>query len=135
MQIVPYLSFNGQCEEAFRFYGKCLGGKVEIRTFSDSPMAKELSPEWHGRVMHAQLVTGDALLMGSDGPPDQPEEMKGVHVALMIRNAVEAERVFNTLAEGGAVRMPLAETFWALRFGILVDKFGTAWMINSLRPS
>jgi PhnB protein len=80
--------------------------------------------------MHARLVLGDKVLMGSDAPPDHYEEMKGFSVTLGIDNPTEAERIFHALADSGMVRMPIQETFWAKRFGMLVDRFGTPWMIN-----
>jgi PhnB protein len=79
------------------------------------------------------LTVGDEALMGSDAPPDRFESMKGFSVTLSVQNPQEAERIFNALAEGGTVRMPIGETFWALRFGMLVDQFGTPWMINCER--
>lgn len=131
MQLNPYLSFNGQCGAAFKFYEKCLSGKLAtISTFGESPMADQVPPEWHNRIIHARLLVGDNLLMGSDNPPGQEEETKGFSVALGVEDPAEAERVFNALAEKGSVKMPLQETFWALRFGMLVDQFGIPWMIN-----
>lgn len=132
MQAIPYLNFNGQCKEAFEFYAKCLGGKIEsMFTFGDSPMANDVPPEQHGTIMHARLVAGDALLMGSDRPPNQPEETKGIYVSLMIPDPAEGKRIFDALSENGKVEMPFTKTFWADGFGSLVDRFGTPWMINS----
>jgi PhnB protein len=131
MQLVPYLNFNGQCEEAFKFYEQCLGGKiVAMFTHRETPAAEHVSPEWQDRIMHARLVVGDAVLMGSDSPPEHFEEQKGMSVSLHLDDPAEAERIFHALAEGGDVRMPIQETFWAHRFGMLVDRFGTPWMIN-----
>jgi PhnB protein len=131
MQLVPYLNFNGQCEAAFRFYEQCLGGKIEgMFTFGETPAAEQVSPEHRSRIAHARLVAGDAVLMGSDSPPEYFEEQKGMSVMLQIDDPARAERIFNTLADGGSVRMPFEETFWAYRFGMVVDRFGTPWMIN-----
>jgi PhnB protein len=132
MQLTPYLGFNGQCEAAFKFYEQCLGGKiVAMFPFGEMPGAAEHVPaELHHRIMHARLQVGDAVLMGSDGPSEQIEEAKGLNVSLQVDDPAEAERIFHALAEGGAVRMPIEETFWATRFGMVTDRFGTPWMIN-----
>jgi PhnB protein len=131
MQLNPYLSFNGRCAAAFRFYEKVLGGKiVMMMSYGQSPMADQTPPDLRDKVMHARLVAGDAVLMGSDAPPDRYQETKGVMVALGIDDPAEAERIFHALAENGTVQMPIAETFWAQRFGMLADQFGTPWMIN-----
>jgi PhnB protein len=131
MQLNPYLTFNGRCEAAFKFYEQALGGKiVAMMTHGDSPMADKVPPEWRNRIIHARLIVGDKVLMGSDAPPEHYEEMKGFSVTLGIDKPADAERIFHALAENGTVRMPIQETFWAVRFGMLVDQFGTPWMIN-----
>ena len=131
MQLNPYLLFNGQCEAAFRFYERCLGGKiVAMMPHAGTPAEGQVPPEWRDKIIHARLVVGDQVLMGSDAPPDHFEKPQGFSVTLGIDNPVEAERVFNALAENGTVRMPIQQTFWAERFGMLVDRFGIPWMIN-----
>jgi len=131
MQVNPYLTFSGQCEEAFRFYEKVLGGKIEaMMPHRGSPMEQHVPPEWRSKIMHARLRFGDEVLMASDAPPDRYQPMQGFSVTLGIEDPVEAERVFHALSEQGTVQMPLEKTFWALRFGMLVDRFGTPWMIN-----
>jgi PhnB protein len=131
MQLNPYLSFNGQCETAFKFYEHCLGGKIEaMLTYGNSPMAEQVPSEWRDKIMHVSLIVGDKVLMGSDNPPEQYEEPKGCSILLGPEDRVEAERIFEVLAENGTVRMPIQETFWAARFGMLVDQFGIPWMIN-----
>ena len=131
MQLNPYLNFNGNCEAAFRFYERCLGGKIVMMlTHKAAPSAEHVPSEWHDKIMHARLEVGDRVLMGSDSPPEYFEETKGFYVQLGIDNPAEAERVFRALAENGKVRMPLEPTFWAHRFGMLVDQFGIPWMIN-----
>jgi PhnB protein len=135
MQVNPYLSFSGQCEKAFKFYEKALGGKIEaMMTYGSSPMADQTSPDWRNKIMHARLTIGGELLMGSDAPPDRYEPMKGISVTLGIEKPADAERIFHALAENGTVQMPIQETFWAARFGMLVDQFGTPWMINCEKP-
>jgi PhnB protein len=91
--------------------------------------------EWRKKIIHARLVGNGMLLMGSDAPPDRYEPMKGFSVTLNVKEPAEAERVFNALAENGSVRMPLGETFWAKKFGMLTDRFGTPWMINCEKPA
>lgn len=136
MQLNPYLTFNGQCEAAFKFYEKCLGGKIAaMLPHEGTPAAEHVPPEWRAKIMHARLVVGDQVLMGSDAPPEHYEPMKGFSVTLNIKDPGEAERVFHALAENGTVRMPIQETFWAVRFGMLVDRFGTPWMINCEKPA
>ena len=134
-QISPYLVFNGQCEAAFKFYEKCLGGKIEATfTFGDSPMSQEVPADWRNKIMHARMTVGDTVLMGSDATPDRYEEPKGFSMSVGTKDPAEAERMFNELAAGGKVQMPLEKTFWALKFGTLVDRFGIAWMINCEQP-
>lgn len=131
MQITPYLIFNGRCKAAFEFYEQCLGGKITaMMTFGETPAADHVSPEARDGIIHARLIVGDAVLMGSDSPPELFEEQKGMSVSLHVEDVAEAERIFHALAEGGSVRMPIGETFWAVRFGMLTDRFGTPWMIN-----
>ena len=132
MKLNPCLSFNGQCEAAFKFYLACLGGKVQtMMTWGDSPMAEHVPAEWHDRIIHSTLVFGESELMGSDAPPDRYEQPKGFFVTIQIEDPKEAETIFNKLAENGAVQMPMQKTFWSPGFGMLVDQFGTPWMINS----
>jgi PhnB protein len=130
LKLVPYLSFNGQCEEAFKLYEKCLDGKIIfMQTYGDSPMGQQTPPELHKRVMHATLAVGDQVLQGSDAPGGY-EKPQGFTVAISLNDAAEAERIFSALAENGTVQMPLEATFWALRFGMVIDRFGIPWMIN-----
>jgi PhnB protein len=131
MQMNPYLLFDGRCEAAFKFYAKALGGKIEaMMPHEGTPAAEHVPSEWRSKIIHARMVVGDKVLMGSDAPPDRHEAMKGISVMLGVEKPAEAERIFNALAEGAEVRMPLQRTFWAERFGMLVDQFGTPWMIN-----
>ncbi|HXP82859.1 MAG TPA: VOC family protein [Verrucomicrobiae bacterium] len=131
MQLNAYLLFKGNCEEAFKFYEKCLGGTIKAMIpHAGTPAEQHVPAEWRNKIMHACLTVGDAMLMGSDAPLDRFEEPKGFSVSLMINDPAEAERLFHALEEGGKVRMPLQQTFWATRFGMLVDRFGTPWMIN-----
>ncbi len=125
------LSFNGQCEAAFRFYERCLNGTLAfLLTWGDSPMAAQAPPGWDAKVAHATLRIGGTEISGSDVPPDRYEEPKGFQVVLQMDDPAAAERVFNALAENARIAMPLQETFWAIRFGVLVDQFGIPWSIN-----
>jgi len=131
LKLTPYLSFDGHCEQAFKLYEQCLGGKITfMQTYGDSPMAEQTPTEWRKRVMHATLSVGDQLLQGSDSPPGQYQKPQGFSIAIALSDATEAERIFKALSENGKVQMQLEETFWALRFGYLIDRFGVPWMIN-----
>jgi PhnB protein len=132
----PHLTFNGQCEAAFKFYEKCLGGTtVMMMSFGDSPMAEETPPDWRDKILHATFALGDQILTGGDVPPANYEKPKGYSILLNVPVAEEADRVFEMLAAKGEVQMAIQETFWALRFGMLVDQFGTPWMINCGSPA
>ena len=134
----PYLNFNGNCQEAFKYYERVLGGKiVMMMTHADMPAEdqSQTPPGWRNLIMHARLVFGDQVLMGSDAPPDRFQKPQGFYVAIQSDDPKEAERVFAALADDGNVQMPLQQTFWALRFGMLVDKFGISWMVNCEQPA
>jgi len=131
MQLNPYLFFNGQCEAAFKFYAELLGGRiVAMMTHAGTPAENQVPPEWRGKIIHARMVIGDQVLMGSDAPPGHFQQPQGFSVSLIVDRPEDAERIFPTLAENGTVRMPLQKTFWAIRFGMLVDRFGIPWMVN-----
>jgi PhnB protein len=131
MQIQPYLFFNGDCEAAFKFYERCLGGKIEaMLTHAGSPAEQQVPAEWGSKILHARLAVGDAVLMASDAPPGHYQKPQGFSVSVQINEPGRAESVFHALADGGTVTMPIQETFFAARFGMLVDKFGTHWMVN-----
>jgi PhnB protein len=135
MQLNPYLSFDGRCEAAFKFYEKALGGKIVAKmTYGETPMKEQSPAELHGKIAHIRMSIGDTLLVGSDSPPNRYEPAKGITVMLGIDTPGEAERVFKELSEGGTVTMPIEETFWARRFGMLTDQFGIPWMVNCERP-
>lgn len=130
MTLNPHLSFDGRCESAFHFYQRCLGGKVDMLTWGDSPMASEVPPEWRGKICHATLTVGTNQIMGCDVQPGQYEPPKGFQILLGVDDLAEAERTFQALAENGSVQMPMQRTFWAARFGVLTDQFGVSWSIN-----
>lgn len=136
MQFVPYLNFDGTCAEAFRFYERVLGGKLEVLlTHGDSPIAGEVAPAWHERVLHACLKVGQATLMASDSPPGAHVPAQGSYVSVHLDRVEVAERIFGELAGGGQVTMPLGPTFWSTAFGMCVDRYGTPWMINGPAPA
>ena len=131
MQVNPYLSFRGQCESAFRFYEQCFGGQVgAIFRYADSPMADQVPAEWSDKIMHGSVAVGGQVLMGADVAPDRYEPPKGFSLSVQIDSIADAERIFQDLASGGSVIMPLEKTFWAARFGMVVDRFGIPWLIN-----
>jgi PhnB protein len=138
-QFTAYLSFDGTCAEAMRFYEKVLNGKLEaLITNGQTPTAGELPPGTDERIMHAYLVFEGGVLMAGDSVVGWPYDgMKGFHLTISYDDTAAAKQVFETLAEGGKVSMPWEKTFWAEGFGMLVDRFGTPWIVNgkSLNPS
>jgi PhnB protein len=135
MQLIPYLTFDGQCEAAFKFYEKVLGGKiVAMMTYGDMPAdacgGSPMPDAVRKLIAHARLTVGDVTLMGGDAPQGRYQKPQGTMVNIAVTDPAQAERAFHALAEGGSVVMPIQETFWAKRFGMLTDRFGTPWMIN-----
>lgn len=139
MQLATYLFFKDNAAEAFDFYAKCLGGTIDSKvTMGEMPDSENLPAETRGLIAHVHLTVGDAVLMGSDwcGPTQEP--YPGIHgnaVSLSVDSPDEADRVFKRLSEGASVTMPIAETSWALRFGMLTDRYGVKWMVNCNRPN
>lgn len=131
MQLNAYLNFDGRCEAAFKFYEKCLGGKIiSMSTFGSTPAGEHMPADWGNKIMHAHLTVGDAVLYGSDAPPDRYKRPEGFAVSIQADKPAEADKVFQALAENANVSMPIQETFWAARFGMLTDQFGIPWMVN-----
>jgi PhnB protein len=131
MQMNVNLGFKGDCEAAFKFYEQHLGGRPgTIFRYGGSPLADSVPADWSDKVMHGSITVGGHLLMGGDFAPDRYEEPKGFSLSLQIKNSGDAERIFHELAKGGKVVMPLEQTFWAARFGMVVDRFGIPWLIN-----
>ena len=131
-KLEAYVFFDGTCAEAMRFYETTLGGKIEMMmTHKESPEAGEIPPGSEDRILHARLVIGASALMASDSMVGQPYEgMKGFSLSLGYSTTEEAKKIFDALAEGGQVTMPLGKTFWSEAFGMLVDRFGTPWMVS-----
>jgi len=135
MKMNPYLNFNGKCAEAFEFYVKVLNGKdLRIMTFRDSPMAAQMPANEKDWVMHARVSVGGDTLMGSDAPGGRYSKPQGYAVSFSVDTPAEAERVFKGLSEGGTVGMPMTENFFAHRFGMVTDRFGTPWMVVCEKP-
>lgn len=130
MQMIPYLNFDGRCEEAFRFYEQTFGGTLDIMKFEDAPPSAEMPDSFRGLVLNAALDVGGGMVMGSDSPPGRHVPAQGTHVNVQVSDLDQAERIFQALAEDGTVRMPLEPTFWADRFGMVEDRFGIPWMVN-----
>ena len=128
-----YLTFNGNCAEAMRFYERTLNGKMQMMmTHAESPMGAQASAANRNRIMHSRLIIdgGQALMAADTMAGDPPEKMSGFSLSLGYHTAAEATRIFNALADGGRVTMPPQPTFWVETFGMLVDKFGTPWMVG-----
>jgi PhnB protein len=135
MKLNPYLNFPGNCEEAFKTYAKVLGGEiVAMLAYGDMPGDHPIPDNMRKMIAHARLIIGDQVLMASDAGPERFKPMQGASVTLNIAESAEAERVFDALVEGGNAIMPLEETFWAHKFGVLTDRFGTQWMVNCEKP-
>jgi PhnB protein len=134
MQIEPYITFNGNCEQALEFYAQCMGGKVKfMQRYGGSPMDnKEMPAEWKDKVLHAVFEAEGTGFMASDAMQGQPiNGYSGITMSLNIpKDSPRAKKVFDALAAGGQVQMPYGKTFWAEGFGMLTDKFGVPWMVN-----
>ena len=130
MAINPYIRFNGNAEEALGHYRDALGGDLQILRFAGSP-AEGCAPEgWGQKVLHGALQTNVGLILASDTPTDQASSpADNIEVAVQVEGEADAERIFATLSSGGAVSMPLTETFFSPKFGMLVDKFGIKWIV------
>lgn len=132
MQLNPYLTFNGQCEAAFKFYEEALGGKITfIQKWGDSPGCEGMPVEARDSIMHATLAVGDAMIMGADSPPGHYQQPAGIHIALNVDDASEGEQLFTALSAGGNVEMPYGATFFSPGFGMCADKFGILWMVHT----
>ncbi len=129
MKLNTYLNYGGNCEEAFRFYEKHLGGKIEfMMTQGETPGAKDVPKEMAKQILHARITIAGTTLMASDVPGNY-QPMRSVYLTLGVESSEEAERLHALLAEGGEIFMPMQETFYAHRFSMLRDRFGTSWMV------
>jgi PhnB protein len=135
MKLNTYLNYGGNCAQAFRFYEQHLGGKIAaMMTRAEMPGASDVPPELRNTVLYACIALGETKLMGSDVPPERFQPMRSAYLSLRVDSTAEAERLHALLAEGGEIFMPLQETFFAFRFSMLRDRFGTSWMIIHQRP-
>jgi PhnB protein len=131
MLVQPYLFFNGRCEEALEFYRSAVGAEVEMLSrFKDAPEPGMTQPGMENKVMHASFRIGETILMASDGRCEGEPRFEGFSLSIVVPDEEKAASVFNALAEGGKVTMPLEKTFWAPKFGMLEDRFGVGWMVS-----
>jgi PhnB protein len=135
VQLHTYLNYGGNCEEAFRFYEKHLGGKITmIMKHGEQPGGNQGPPGWENAVLHARLNLGGTELLGADIPPDRFQPIRSAYLSLTVDSDVEADRVFQLLSERGEIFMPMQETFFASRFSMFRDRFGTSWMLIRPKP-
>jgi PhnB protein len=135
MKLYTYLNYGGNCAEAFRFYEKHLGGKITMMmTHGEQPDPSSVAPEWRKAILHARMTIGDTELLAADVPPERFQPMRSAYLSLSLSSIEEAERIHALLADGGQIFMPMQETFFAFRFSMLRDRFGTSWMIIHERP-
>jgi PhnB protein len=135
MKLYTYLNYGGNCAQAFRFYEEHLGGKiVMMMTHGQQPNPDNVPPDWKDAILHARINIGETVLMGADVPPERFQPMRSAYLSLIVNSTEEAERIYALLSEGGEIFMKMEETFFAFRFGMLRDKFGTSWMILHERP-
>ena len=135
MQLNTYLNYGGNCEQAFRFYEEHLGGKVTmLMRHGEQPNASSVASEWKNAVLHARMTLGGTELFGADIPPDRFQPMRSAYLSLSVDSVEEAERVYALLTDGGQIFMKMEVTFFASRFAMLRDRFGTSWMILGPRP-
>lgn len=136
--VEPYLFFNGNCEEAVKFYEKALGAQIQfMMRFKESPDAPPpgtVPPGYEEKIMHVSFRIGDSVIMASDGCSDEKANFQGFSLSIAVPTEADADRVFAALSQGGQVRMPLTKTFWSPRFGMLEDRYGMGWMVNVLPP-
>jgi PhnB protein len=135
MSFSVHLIFDGQCEKAFRFYEECFGAKIiTMLKCSESSAASQAPPDAADGILHATLKLGDSYVFGADAFPGKYEKPQGFFVLFSVGDSKEAEQTFQKLADGGNVTMPLQETFWAKRYGVVTDKYGVPWEVNTSKP-
>ena len=135
MKLNTFLNHGGNCEDALRFYEQHLGGQITmLMRRAEQPEQAVTWPGWEKSIQYAIMDIGETQLMASDVPPDRFRPMRSVYLSLTVDTAAEAERIWGLFADGGQILMPMEETFFAVRFGQLRDRFGTSWMILCLKP-
>ncbi len=131
MKLSPHLSFDGSCQEAFSFYENLFGGEIiTMLSYGESPMSSSVDPDWYEKIIHATLVLPDGVLSGADVPPGEYDSPRGFQILYQPATPDDSRRVFNALADGGKVVMPIQETFWSPCYGALVDRFKVPWEIS-----
>ena len=135
MKLYTYLNYGGNCAQAFRFYEAHLGAKIiMMMTHGQMPNAQDVPPDRKDTILHARITIGGTELMGADVPPERFQPMRSAYLSLLVDSTEEAERIYALLSDGGEIFMKMEETFFAFRFAMLRDKFGTSWMILHERP-
>jgi PhnB protein len=130
VKIYTYLNYGGNCRQAFEFYEKHLGGKIVfMTTHAEQPDPSKVPADWTNAVLHARIEVGDTIILGADIPPDRFQPMRSAYLSLFVDSIGEAERMYALLSEGGEIFMRMEETFYAHRFAMLRDRFGTSWML------
>ena len=130
MQLDTYLNYGGNCRQAFEFYAEQLGGRIEmLMTHGEMPGPSQVPPERRNDVLHARMAIGGATLLGADVPPERFQPMRSAYLSLSVDSDEEAERLYALLSDGGQIFMKMEETFFAHRFAMLRDRFGTSWML------
>ena len=131
VELSTYINFKGDCEAAFQFYERCLGATPgPMFRYAGTPLADQAPPDWGDKIMHASVTIGSHVLMGADIAPDRYEAPNGFSLSLQLSDVGEAERIYRELSANGRILTPLEKTFWAERFGVVVDRFGITWLIN-----
>ena len=135
MKLYTYLNYGGNCRQAFQFYEQHLGGKISMMmTHGQMPNASDVPAETKDTILHARITIGETELLGADVPPGRFLPMRSAYLSLLVESTEEAERIYGLLSDGGEIFMAMQETFFAFRFAMLRDKFGTSWMILHERP-
>ena len=130
MKLYTYLNYGGNCRQAFEFYVQHLGGKItEITTHGELPQTGNVPEDWKNAVVHARMNLGETILLGADIPPDRFQPMRSAYLTLIVDSSAEADRIYDLLKDGGQIFMAMEETFYAHRFAMLRDRFGTSWML------
>jgi PhnB protein len=135
MKLNTYLNYGGNCAQAFRFYEEHLGGKITmIMTHGQAPGPNSVIPDWKDKVLHARIELGGTALYGADIPSPPFEPIRSAYLSLSVGSIAEAERIYALLSDGGEVFMKMEETFFAYRFAMFRDRFGTSWMLLNEKP-